>query len=352
MRAASRRQGGTVGWVSSEDDRFPTLALWLEGAPEDHPWRRILEDADMAMFGDPLEEILSTLESARPTRLPSKRKAFREDAAGFLNVRAELNVGYALARSGATITFGGPGKPDYECTLGDGSSAWVEVTTKERDDLRRLHDELEEELRGQDVIVTLRVPRRVVIPKAKRADACRRVVQAVAAERNGSVGLPEVDGSASFTAPSLFGGAWVHLEIGSNLTEHGEAVERALLGAIEDKIDQSRRGNWEPDTVLVLDLARLGLSWIRPKEVWAGRLQAMGFNWAELPFGAVAVVFSDLTHAGFAGACVWREDLPADRAQRLEEQLRYLGFGDSSGSTIRSATRGDAPSDTFDPGLA
>jgi hypothetical protein len=316
--------------VTSERDRFPTLAFWLEGAPEGHPGRRILEDPEMGMFGGPLEEILSALERAQPVRLPSKRKTFREDAAGFLNVRAELNVGYTLARSAVTIALGGPGQPDYQCTLGDGSSGWVEVTTKERDDLRLLHDELKEKLQGRDVTVTIRVPRRVVIPKTNREDACLRVVKAVAAEGNRSVDLPEVGGSASFTTPSLFGGAWVHLEIGSNLAEHGEAVERALLGAIAEKVEQSRRGRWDPDTVLVLDLARLGLSWIRPKEVWAGRLEAMGFNWTQLPFGAIAVVFSDLTHAGFQGASVWREDLPTERARPLEELLAHLGFRHSS----------------------
>jgi hypothetical protein len=315
--------------VTNEEDRFPTLALWLDGAPEDHPWCRVLDDAspEMSAFGHPLEEILATLESAQPLRLPSKRKAFREDAAGFLNLRAELNVGYLLARVGVTFAFGGPGKPDYECTLSDGSSGRIEMTTRARDDLRRLHDELEEGLSGHDVTVTIRAPRRVVISQSKRDEICKRVVDVVAAGGHGSIGLPEIEGSASFTTPSMFGGAWVLLEIGSDLAEHGEAVERALLYAIREKVDQSRNGNWDPDTVLVLDLSRLGMSWIRPDKVWAGRLEAMAFNWAELPFGAIAVVFSDLTHAGFHGACVWREDLPTDRARRLVEQLAYLGFG-------------------------
>ena len=89
----------------------------------------------MDPIGAALERILDALESAQPERLPSKKKVFREDSDGYLNVRSEFNVGYSLTETGTRFAFGGPGQPDYICTLGEGSPGYVEVTTRPRDDL-------------------------------------------------------------------------------------------------------------------------------------------------------------------------------------------------------------------------
>ena len=128
----------------------------------------------VAAFAVPLETILSTIERENPARLTDKSKEFRRDAAGILNLRAELNVGWMLANSKCPFDFGGEGQADYECLLAAGT-AWVEVTTKSQDDLSRLYDELEGALRGHSVVAELQGPRKLVVPKAQRQLACSRV---------------------------------------------------------------------------------------------------------------------------------------------------------------------------------
>jgi hypothetical protein len=281
----------------------------------------------MAALALPLERILAELVRAAPQRLASKRKEFRQDTAGVLNLRAELNVGHTLVRSGVEFAFGAEGQPDFECTTSAGP-AWVEVTTRARDDLSKLHDEIESSLRGNSVVVTLRLPRLVAIPEETRKTVCAQIREAFDAMTgpDSSVELPGIEGQAWLTTPSLFGGAHVVLDIGSDLTSHGEAVEKAAIDTIAVKIEQSTRGGWPDDTTLVMDLSRLGMSWLRPDSVWGGRLEAMPLIWDRIPFGAIAVVFSDLTQVGFHGAQVTRPGLSSDQAGRVNEVLRHLGF--------------------------
>ena len=318
----------SAGETSSREERLPTLTRWLEGAPAEHPWLHLLSDrsATMDPIGAALERILDGLESAQPERLPSKKKVFREDSGGYLNVRSELNVGYTLTETGTRFAFGGQGQPDYVCTLEGGSPGYVEVTTRARDDLRKLHDGLESRLRDHDILITLRVPRRLVIPQAVRRTIWDRIEEVVTTRASDWVGLPEIDGAALLGGPSLFGGPQVVLDIGSELGEHGESIERAMLTAIGEKAVQSAKGGWDPDTALVLDLSRLGVSWIRPDHVWGGRLESMGLNWDAIPFSTIAVVFSDLLRTGYHGACVWRPDLKGERALRVEGLRQALAF--------------------------
>ena len=309
--------------------RYATLADWLSGAPSDHPWLPFLKSTapEMAALTLPLDRILAEIVRAAPARLASKRKDFRRDTDGVLNLRAELNVGHTLARSGVEFAFGGPGQPDYECTT-TGGPAWVEVTTRARDDLSKLHHEIETSLRGHRVVVTLRLPRLVAITKETRKAVCAQIQEAFDAMTgpDSSVGLPGIDGQAWLTTPSLFGSAHVVLDIGSDLASHGEAVEKAAVDTIALKVEQSTRGGWPDDTVLVMDLSRLGMSWIRPDSVWGGRLEAMPLVWERIPFGAVAVIFSDLTKVGFHGAQVTRPGLSSEQAGRVNEVLGHLGF--------------------------
>lgn len=320
--------------VSSDDpgpsvaSRYPVLGGWLSGAPANHPWAFLLESSDphVAPLAEAMEAILADLEGANPVRLPRKRAAFAQDIDGALNLRAELNVGSVLARSGCAFAFGGDGEADYECPTPSGT-AWAEVTTKSRDDLSRLYDELTEALRGHSVVAELRMAQRMlVIPEPQRRAACRRVVEAVEAMTGsyGSVALPEIEGGVTLTTPSLFGGPHVVVDTSSpELTAHFKAVEQFVRNAIADKTEQSVRGHWSPDTVLVVDASRLGTSWLRPDAVWRARLEAMDLPWGALPFAAVAVVWSDLLQVGFHGACVTRPDL----SESVVQLLRHLGFG-------------------------
>ena len=162
--------------------RYPTLTHWLEGAPEDHPWMVLITDPDpfVAAMARPMESILAELERVRPERLAGKRTVFRQDVLGALNLRAELNVGWMLAQSQCVFAFGREGEPDYKCSLESGT-AWVEVTTKSRDDLSQLHSDLTSALQGHSVMVELSVPRLLVIPEPERQAACSLVLRAVEA---------------------------------------------------------------------------------------------------------------------------------------------------------------------------
>ena len=73
------------------------------------------------------------------------------------------------------------------------------------------------------------------------------------------------------------------------------------------------------------------MSWLRPDSVWAGRLEAMGLPWDDMPFGAVAVVFSDLTKVGYNGSSTVRPDLTDSSAARLGPLSRHLGFATPTG---------------------
>jgi hypothetical protein len=279
-----------------------------------------------------MEAILVELERVNPERLPGKKTVFRNDVLGALNLRAELNVGWMLAQTQCRFDFAREGQPDYECSLESGT-AWVEVTTKSRDDLSQLHDDLTKVLRGRSVVAQLHIPRLLVIPEQQRKEACALVLDAVDSMTGSyaSVGLPKLGGSVILNAPSLFGGPHVVLDTASSdLTAHGERVEQFFLNSVADKVTQSLRGDWDRDTVLVVDASRLGLGWLRPDGVWAGRLDSMGLVWDEIPFAALAVVFSDLRAAGYHGSCVTRPDMAKSSASRVGPLLRHLGFDISS----------------------
>ena len=97
---------------TNDDDlraRYPTLASWLTGASEDHPWMPLLRNPDpyVGSFAKPLETILAELERARPAHIARKRRAFRRDTQSALTLRAELNVGWVLANSECPFDFGG-----------------------------------------------------------------------------------------------------------------------------------------------------------------------------------------------------------------------------------------------------
>jgi hypothetical protein len=306
---------------------YPTLKSWLRDAPAGNPWSSLLEEKFDA-FLQPMEAILAELERVQPTRLPRKRVEFRNDLKGLWPLRSELNVGYRLGQGGLSFDMGDDGQADYACSLSTGN-AWVEVTTRTRDDLRKLHDELEEGLGTHSVGVVLNVRRLLRIPEDKRVAICRRVQETVEAGGGDgtTVTLPEIDGSASITAPSPFGRPDVMLNIAPDLADHTAEIEQeVVLGAVPGKIEQATRGSWDSKTLVVLDASRLGLSWLRSDSVWAGRLSQMPLPWEAMPFFGFAVVFSDLTKVGFHGSCVARPGLGAADKALLEELLIGLGF--------------------------
>ena len=316
----------------SQEGTFPRLAAWLNGASAEHPIVRLSQNREeFDRFAVPLEEIITTLEAAKPERLPGRRKSFRSNVQQFLDVRVELNAAYQVARGGIPFSFGkeggnSPSEPDFCCDL-DGTPVHIEVTAKSPLGIGSLHDSLETELSDCDVYVTLNVSSILRISdEARRAtvqqirDACERM-----SGTTKTVALPVAGGSAFLEKPSPFGGTsvvWIH-DFGHDIGPS----EEIFCEAVRMKRAQSLEGNWPSETLLVIDAARLGHAvWLRPDGVWAGRLPELDLGWESLPFLGVALVVSTLTAAGFRGAAAARPDLTPDGLALFENLCRRLGL--------------------------
>lgn len=329
-------------------DEYPTVQRWLASAEPDHPWKGLLADPSQAWGRDrilrPLEVILTTLEAAGPERLSSKRTAFGKDSnrPNVLNLRAELLFSYLLVGAGCPFAFGGIGEPDLCCRSGPDDQFWIEVTTRDRDDLRKLRDELETKLAELSVHVTLHIPGRLMIIQRQTRDAtCARVLEGVANlgdDQGISVALPEVGGHAqcSRMAGVPSGGVLID-NSSSDLTDHAAAVERALLDVLVTKTAQAARGEWDPMTLLVVDMSRAGLSWMRPEAVWPAIFARLELDWSTLPFAGVVVGFSSLTSLTMSGTYFLRPTLTLSARRRLAHMLVGLGFSPGNSGEATAA---------------
>jgi hypothetical protein len=311
---------------------YPKLTSWMKGASADHPIVQLSQNREeFDRFAVPLEEIISTLETANPVRLPGRRRSFRTNVQQFLDVRVELNAAYQVARAGIPFSFGkeggnAPSEPDFRCDL-NGTPVHIEVTAKSPLGIGSLHDALETELSDCNVYITLNVSSILRISdEARRAtvqqirDACERMLGTTE-----TVALPVAGGSAFLEKPSPFGGTsvvWMH-----DFRQDIGPAEEIFCEAVRVKKEQSLEGNWPKETLLVIDAARLGHAvWLRPDGVWAGRLPELDLGWESLPFLGVALVVSTLTAAGFRGAVSPRPDLTPDESALFDELCRRLGL--------------------------
>jgi hypothetical protein len=305
----------------------------LDGARDEHPIIQLSNNPqEFGAYAAPLEEIISRLESAALLRLPGRRKAFRTNVKQFLDTRAELNAAYQVAQAEIPFSFGqqggnAPSEPDFHCDL-DGVPVHIEVTAKSPKGVRDLHDDLESALVDSNVYVTLNVPSILRISTEARKTAVEAIVDAVErmTETTASVSLPNGVGSARLEKPSPFGCTevmWMH-DFGTDIGPSEEMLREAVL----EKKEQSLAGDWPRETLLVIDGARLGHAvWLRPADVWAGRLPQLDFEWETLPFLGVAFVISSLTTVGFQGAVAPRPGLtPTERGlfNDLTERLGLL----------------------------
>jgi hypothetical protein len=324
--------GQNRGMDASQEATYPRLASWLKGASADHPIVQLSQNrGEFDRFAVPLEEIISTLETANPERLPGRRKSFRTNVQQFLDVRVELNAAYQVARSRIPFSFGkeggnSPSEPDFCCDL-KGAPVYIEVTAKSPLGIGSLHDALETELSDCNVYITLNVSsilrisdeaRRAIVTQIR--EACERM-----SGTTETVGLPVAGGSAFLEKPSPFGGTSVVW-----MNDFGQDIgpsEEIFCEAVRVKMEQSLEGNWPKETLLVIDAARLGHAvWLRPDGVWAGRLPQLELGWETLPYLGVALVVSTLTAVGFRGAAAARPGLDSDELALFEELCRRLGL--------------------------
>jgi hypothetical protein len=269
-----------------------------------------------------LETILHDVEAAAPAGIRFKRTAFKQETNdNLLNLRVELLAASLLARAGIGFDFGRP-HPDLVCHA---EALGIEVATRNRDVVRVLHDRLEEALAelGIDVMATIQFDHAPLwIPE----DQTNGIVDAVvsAAQRG--------DLNVSFSEHGLRVGLFpeastpagrVFYNRGGELGSYMEAIERE----IQNKVEEKRRQAGRMPTVLLIDISRLGMGWLRPPEVWANQL-ANRF----LPPGdflGLAVVASDLTGTSFTGAAVWRDDLPSEQVEAVRRVMAALVEGRS-----------------------
>jgi hypothetical protein len=314
--------------------RWPALARWLERASSTHPLRFLVDDPEAAwqVIGDTYEELLSYLEELSPTRLDRKRRDFWADEGGVIELRTELLAGYRLGKGGVGFEFGGEGQPDYVCTTSTGAPAFVEVTSRILDGLADLQRDLDAAIADLDVAVIINSLRLLKITADVRRAVCERVVIAAVTlespDDSATIALPEIEGSAGIQKGTAFapGHSHVGLNTSAELTKHMEEVAGEVRCKLIEKAKQATRGGWDNRTLAVIDGSRLGMSWISPTAVWAGRLEQMGIPWDQVPFGGVCVVFSTMVNLGLDGGALLRPGIPAEDEAVLHEVLGALGF--------------------------
>lgn len=124
-------------------DQYPTLKRWVNDDPAHpfHPSRLPIGSSD----AEALDELLAFLEEVAPIGLPLRRREFstvRDDLSGLVNLRTELVIAAALARCGTTFEFR-KDSPDLELSSGQFG---YEVTCRIRNDILRIHGQLEDVL--------------------------------------------------------------------------------------------------------------------------------------------------------------------------------------------------------------
>lgn len=273
------------------------------GASEDHFWNEpllVIEPHDRSTVAS-MNRIIEVLESAKPENLESKKTGFRKDldVINQLALRYELLVGSKIATICWKFQFGGMAKPDIEIDEPAlGGSLSVELTTRTKDDLQKLVGELETALRPFDINIILELDERpLAINKALRAQICAELVQFLqqnSGKENFIVPLPTIDGKAWCTFRKTLGNPKVTLKIGSNMTKHFNQMEPVLRAVIEGKVQQSQNGNWNSNTILLIDITRMGLSWVRPMRIWAQVIRALDLDWSNIPFVAIGVTVTSL----------------------------------------------------------
>ena len=103
-------------------------------------------------------------------------------------------------------------------------------------------------------------------------------------------------------------------------------VERELGNVVREKAEQSARNSWSSDTHLVVDGSRLGMAWLRPEEIRAGRLEMIRPSWGAIPFLGVVVMFSGLTSTSIRASGIMDDGLVPSIQNSLDDVLDAIGL--------------------------
>lgn len=325
---------------------FPYLQDWIANAAREHPLRDHVDSADGKSDPDSFapaivaafENIIEALETAQPERLASVRRDFRTAVTfdDLLITRAEMVAGAKLARSGVPFDFGrrnGATEPDL--MLRDMNLA-IEVKARRVDGVEDLREELQSALAGitPPALVDIRTDSRPLqIKKAERYKVVQETVQRLRVRDYGTA-VTAVDQPWSARKRMLIhvtlmqaltrksyvtvtGGFW-GAEPGPHLADVEDQV-RAVLGD-----DQKLRQAGTRPTILLLDVARTGLAYMRSGRMWAQRLAEMVPD--TTPFVGIAVMTPTLDDPDVGISLGVRANLSdADRAA-VDDLARRLGL--------------------------
>ena len=234
--------------MTPSEPRFPTLSRLLVRADISHMWKELLLETERypgvldnfaSVLLIPQETILTKLETSSPSRWPRKRRDFisQNDEYRQLDLRIEFVIAAKLLTLNTPVEFeaeGSTSSPDIQ-VLGfpDGQPLFVEVTAR--------------------------------------------------TERDPEV-LQELGG--------IFQGRF---STSGTLTETLDQYIEIIHRVINVKSEQSRRNNWSTDCMLIIDISRYGISWIRDANSWAHGLSELEIDWNLCPFSSISIMLSELT---------------------------------------------------------
>jgi hypothetical protein len=326
---------------------YPNVAEWLNGAAPDHWWVRLLDTerladakrptwADMAL--EPLEVLIRAVRTTAPPGLEHfVRDRFRDpDPANLLSARLELLCAAHLAIPRTPFAFGGTGEADLTWYPGTDEQGWMEIHRGAFSVFDAVQRDIEAELATTNATLEVRVSewplevdqRNVLLTRVSQA-----INSAVASGSEQLIGLPEIGSGVMGTVRSqgqeLLGLSRVTVRHGSLMPSDDYLVrfgKRLTHKVNVGKAGQARRGAWDQQTVLLIDISTAHLTRLLGQDGIATWLDGVAIEWDELPFAGVAVCFSDLNSVSLGGVCRYKAGLANAERGRLEPTLTALGL--------------------------
>jgi hypothetical protein len=328
----------------------PRVTAWTSDAPTTHPLQEIIDNvtasSEPRSVGPEIlaafEDVIVTLEHADPLRLATERSDFQKakNFNGLLIVRAELVAAAKLARAGVPFEFGSrKGTPLPDLILKNCNLA-IEVKNRRLDGLRDLAAELNTALIEAKAAVTVHLGTDewvLCIKASERQDIIEQTLQRVAAGavETFSIVLDHPWATTTkprvrvqiFPHPPLVDSQRVFIQDAFATTAHFADVENEIVAVLTGDEQKTAQAESIP-TILLIDVGRAGVSWIRPERIWAAML-AVRIP-ATAPFVGVAVMIPRITDCNVVISLALRDNISEQErsdAESLAELLRLTRDG-------------------------
>lgn len=227
--------------------RFPVLSRLVKNCPKDHMWKSLLLESQRhpevtdnfsSILLSIQEKIISKLEDSNPSRWPRKRRAFLTT----IHEPRQLDLRVEFLVMAKVLTLGFPAEFESE-----GTESSPDIQLHGFADQQPLFLE-----------ITART------------------------ERNPKI-LPEI------------GGIFENRFSTGGLTDTLDQYKRAINLHIKKKCKQSKSHDWDENCLLLIDLSRYGIAWIRSVSLWEDALHSLDIPWEQVPFLSISLIFSELT---------------------------------------------------------